>query len=193
MPRLFDISAEFSQLFDQYDNIQEMEFDCNDNGEPVDAEGNVIDPETFRADMLQAWFDTLEGIEGEFEAKAENVAQYIKSLKAMEADIKEEERKLNRCRKTYERKIENMTTYLKNCMTMMNLKKVETPKAKISIKNNAPSLVITDKESSSICSRITAETICSDTQLLLLIGQQSRTLSRVENSSRVLALKQVSH
>ncbi len=145
MPRLFDISAEFSQLFDQYDNIQEMEFDCNDNGEPVDAEGNVIDPETFRADMLQAWFDTLEGIEGEFETKAENVAQYIKSLKAMEADIKEEERKLNRRRKTYERKIENMTTYLKNCMTMMNLKKVETPKAKISIKNNAPSLVINDE------------------------------------------------
>lgn len=145
MPRLFDISAEFSQLFDQYDNIQEMEFDCNEAGEPVDAEGNVIDPETFRADMLQAWFDTLEGIEGEFEAKAENVAQYIKSLKAIEADIKEEERKLNRRRKTYERKIENMTTYLKNCMSMMNLKKLETAKAKITLKNNAPSLIINDE------------------------------------------------
>lgn len=145
MPRLFDISAEFSQLFDQYDNIQEMEFDCNEAGEPVDAEGNVIDPETFRADMLQAWFDTLEGIEGEFETKAENVAQYIKSLKAMEADLKEEEAKLNRRRKVYTRKIENMVTYMKNCMLMMNLKKVETSKAKITLRNNAPSLVITDE------------------------------------------------
>lgn len=145
MPRLFDISAEFSQLFDKYDDIQDMEFDCNDNGEPIDTEGNVIDPDTYRADMLQAWFDTLEGIEGEFETKAENVAQYIKSLKAMEADIKEAEAKLNRRRKTYSRKIENMTTYLKNCMLMMNLKKVETPWARITLKNNAPSLVITDE------------------------------------------------
>lgn len=145
MARLFDISAEFSQLFDQYDNIQDMEFDCNEAGEPVDAEGNVIDPDTVRADMLEAWFDTLEGIEGEFDLKAESVAQYIKSLKAMEADMKEEEAKLHRRRKTYERKIESMTTYLKNCMTMMNLKKVETPKAKITIRNNPASLVITDE------------------------------------------------
>ena len=145
MPRLFDISAEFAQLFDQYDNIQDMEFDCNEAGEPVDSEGNVIDPETIRADMLQAWFDTLDGIEGEFNIKAENTAQYIKSLKAMEADIKEEERKLNRRRKVYERKIENMTTYLKNCMLMMNLKKIEMPRAKITLKNNAPSLVINDE------------------------------------------------
>lgn len=145
MPRLFDISAEFSQLFDQYDNIQEMEFDCNEAGEPIDAEGNAIDPDTVRADMLQAWFDTLEGIEGEFEVKAENVAQYIKSLKAMEADLKEEEAKLNRRRKVYTRKIENMVTYMKNCMLMMNLKKVETSKAKITLRNNAPSLVITDE------------------------------------------------
>lgn len=61
MARLFEISAEFSQLFDQYDAIQEMEFDCNDNGEPIDSEGRVVDPDKYRADLLQAWFDTLDG------------------------------------------------------------------------------------------------------------------------------------
>lgn len=145
MAHLFEISAEFSQLFDKFDEIQEMEFDCNDSGEPIDSEGNVIDPEAYRADMLEAWFNTLEGIEGEFEAKAENTAQYIKSLKAEEAAIKAEESKLRSRRKNYERRIECMTVYLRNCMQAMNLKKVETARARITIRNNAPSLVITDE------------------------------------------------
>lgn len=145
MARLFEISAEFSQLFDQYDAIQEMEFDCNDNGEPIDSEGRVVDPDKYRADLLQAWFDTLEGIEGEFEIKAENTAQYIKSLKAEEAAIKAEENKLRSRRKTYERRIECMMIYLRNCMQTMKLSKVETPKVRISLRNNAPSLVISDE------------------------------------------------
>lgn len=32
--------------------------------------------------MFEAWFDTLSGIEEEFDLKAENLAQYIKCLKA---------------------------------------------------------------------------------------------------------------
>lgn len=145
MPRLFEIAADFSQLFDQYDEIQDTEFDCNEAGEPIDSRGNVIDPDAYRAEMLQAWFDTLDGIEGEFEAKAENTAQYIKALKAEEAAIKAEENKLHKRRKTYERKIENITTYLKNCMQTMNLKKVETAKARITLRGNAPKLVIPDE------------------------------------------------
>ena len=65
MARLFEIAAEFSQLFDQYDNIQEMELDTDDETADVEAQ---------RMELLQAWFDTLDGIEGEFEAKAENTA-----------------------------------------------------------------------------------------------------------------------
>lgn len=136
MPRLFEIAAEFSQLFDQYDNIQEMELDTDDETADIEAQ---------RMEMLQAWFDTLDGIEGEFEAKAENTAQYIKTLKAEEAAIKAEETKLHKRRKTYERKIENITTYLKNCMQTMNLKKVETAKARITLRGNAPKLIIPDE------------------------------------------------
>lgn len=136
MPRLFEISEEFSELFDRYDEIQEFEL-SDDDGD--------MDLEAVRAERIQAWFDTLDAIEGEFEIKAESTAQYIKGMKAEEAAIKAEEEKLRRRRKIYERKIENMTTYLKNCMQVMNLKKIEMPKAKISIRNNAPALVISDE------------------------------------------------
>jgi len=136
MPRLFEIADEFNELFNKYDDIQEMELDSED--ESADAEAQ-------RMELLQAWFDTLDGIEGEFEVKAENTAQYIKSLKAEEAAIKAEEAKLHKRRKTYERKIENMSTYLRNCMQMMNLKKIDMPKARITLRNNAPKLVITDE------------------------------------------------
>lgn len=145
MSRLFDISSDFEELFSRFDDIQEMEFEKNDDGQFIDSEGNIINPETYRADMLQAWFDTLEGIEEEFNFKAENTAQYIKSLKAEEAAIKSEEDKLKKRRQQYSRKIECMTVYLKNCMMQMGLKKIETPKARITIRNNAPSLKIADE------------------------------------------------
>lgn len=145
MSRLFDISADFAELFDRFDEIQEMEFEKNEDGQFVDSEGNIIDPEAYRADMLQAWFDTLEGIEEEFNFKAENTAQYIKSLKAEEAAIKSEEDKLKKRRQQYSRKIECMTVYLKNCMERIGVKKIEMPRARITIRNNAPSLKITDE------------------------------------------------
>lgn len=145
MARLFDISADFEELFNRFDEIQEMEFEKNEDGQFVDPEGNIINPETYRADMLQAWFDTLEGIEEEFNFKAENTAQYIKSLKAEESAIKSEEDKLKKRRQQYSRKIECMTVYLKNCMMQMGVKKIETPRARITIRNNAPSLKIADE------------------------------------------------
>ena len=145
MERLFDISSDFAELFDRFDEIQEMEFDKDESGQYFDGEGNVVNPDTYRADMLQAWFDTLEGIEEEFNFKAENTAQYIKSLKAEEAAIKAEEDKLKKRRQQYGRKIECMTAYLRNCMEQMGVKKIEMPRARITIRSNAPSLKIADE------------------------------------------------
>ncbi len=145
MARLFDISADFEELFNKFDEIQEMEFEKNEDGRFIDADGNIVEPELYRADLLQAWFDTLEGIEEEFNFKAENTAQYIKSLKAEEAAIKSEEDKLKKRRQQYSRKIECMTVYLKNCMEQIGVKKIEMPRARLTIRNNAPSLKISDE------------------------------------------------
>jgi hypothetical protein len=134
MARLFDISSEFASLFDRLDDIQDMTFD-----------EDVTDPEKLREDLIQAWYDTLEGIESEFEIKAESVAQYIKGLKAEETAIKAEEDKLKKRRQQCEHRAECMTVYLKNCMEQMHVKKIETPKAKITIRNNAPALRISNE------------------------------------------------
>lgn len=145
MQRLFEISQEFEALFDQYDAIQEMEFEKNEDGSYIDDDGKIINPDVTRAELLQAWFDTLEGIEEEFNFKAENTAQYIKSLKAEAAAIKAEEDKLKKRRQSYSRKIDGMTIYLKNCMEQMGIKKIDMPKARITIRKNTPSLKIMDE------------------------------------------------
>ncbi|MBR2284592.1 MAG: siphovirus Gp157 family protein [Ruminococcus sp.] len=129
MAHLYEISGQFAQLFDEYEEIID---DITETGiEQTDAE--------------QVWFDTLSGMEGEFELKAESVAQYIKSLLAMAEDIKDAEKCLAQRRKVYENKAARMKLYLKNCMEQMKLKKVETARAKIMLRNNAASLSIADE------------------------------------------------
>lgn len=83
------ITGRFAELFDAFDAINDYEPDTNADGEYIDDDGEVIaDLEAYKADMLTMWFDTLEGIEGEFGEKAENVACFIKSLER-EADSHE--------------------------------------------------------------------------------------------------------
>ena len=129
MSRLYEISGDFAALFDNYEELMET------------AE------EEDKAEIEAAWFDTLSGIEGEFEVKAESVAQYIKELNARAEAIKAEEKKLAARRKAAEAATDRMKLYLKNCMEQMKLNKVETAKCRISIRKNAPSLKIDDEKS----------------------------------------------
>ena len=142
MSRLFDISQDFEILFDQFDAICEYEFEINENGEPVDDDGNVVNPETARAEMLEAWFDTLTGIEEEFDFKAENLAQYIKCLKAEAENIDQEMKKLKARRDSRNKRIERLKAYLMSCMEQIGKKKIDMPRAKITIRNNAAGLKI---------------------------------------------------
>lgn len=142
MSRLFDISQDFEMLFDQFDTICEYEFAVNEKGESVDDDDNVIDPETAKAEMLEAWFDTLSGIEEEFDFKAENLAQYIKCLKAESEAIDEEIKKLRARRDSKNKRIERLKEYLMNCMRQIGKKKIDMPRASILLRNNAPSLKI---------------------------------------------------
>lgn len=122
--RLYEISSDFAELFDNYEELMETAEDED------------------KAEIEAAWFDTLTGIEGEFEVKAESVAQYIKELAARAEAIKAEEKKLAARRKAAEAATDRMKQYLKSCMEQMKLTKIETARAKVSIRNNAPSLKI---------------------------------------------------
>lgn len=144
--KLYELAEGFNTLFDSFDAINNWEPDTDSNGQPIDDDGNIIEnPVLYKVNMLNAWFDTLESIEGEFDMKAENIAVFIKEIKA-EADLlKAEEQSLRKRRQTKERQIDSLKTYLLTQMKGIGKNKIDTQKALISIRNNAPSLVVDDE------------------------------------------------
>ena len=107
--KLYELSTDFSRLFDDFDAICSYEPEKSESGDYIDDGGSIIeDLAAYRQELQEAWFDTLDGIEQEFEDKAENVAAYIKSLKAEADDLKEEEAALNRRRKVKENQIDRL-------------------------------------------------------------------------------------
>ena len=145
--KLYELSTDFSRLFDDFDAICSYEPEKSESGDYIDDGGSIIeDLAAYRQEMQEAWFDTLDGIEQEFEDKAENVAAYIKSLKAEADDLKEEEAALNRRRKVKENQIYRLKDYLLHSMMTINRTKIDTPKAKLSIRNNAESVQFDDEE-----------------------------------------------
>lgn len=125
--RLFELSNDFAALFDQLEAFDEIEDDAE------------------REAAQEAWFDTLEGIESEFECKAESVAQYIKMLRAEAEAIKDEEAKLAARRKAKERRVKSLTDYLTACMKQMRREKIETARCRLSFRRNAESVQCDDE------------------------------------------------
>lgn len=145
--KLYELSGEFNELFDRFDEINDMEFNTNADGDPIDADGNVIEnPDGYKAAMLDAWFDTLDGIEGEFDAKAENIAVYIKVLKAEAEALEREEKALKSRKEQKQNKFNSLKSYLESSMKAINKLKIDMPRAKLSIRNNAESVVIDDEQ-----------------------------------------------
>lgn len=147
MSSLFNISSEFSSLFEKFDDLANWEPDTDANGKAIDEYGNEIpDVESYKTEMLSAWFDTLTGIEGEFNAKAENIGVYIKQLKAEKEAIDAEIKSLRKRSAAKERQLDSLKDYLISCMDAMKLAKIDEPRAKISIRNNAESAQIPNED-----------------------------------------------
>ena len=144
--RLYELTNAFSELFNQFEEINDYEPDTNADGQPIDGNGDIIeDVEAYKNKMLSAWFDTLEGIEGEFDEKAENIAVYIKELEAEAKTLKAEKIAVGKRQAQKEKTAENLRKYLINSMLVIGRNKVDMPKAVLSLKNNAPSLVVDDE------------------------------------------------
>ena len=135
--KLYEMSADFSELFDNYDAIGKGGF--------LDDDGNPVDPEERRREMQQAWFDTLDGMEQELVRKAENVAVYIKNMESEAKTLKAEEDKLKARRQAKENAAKRMREYLMDCMKQANISKIDEPKAAISLRNNPESVEISDE------------------------------------------------
>ena len=144
--RLYELTNAFSELFNQFEEINDYEPDTNADGQPIDGNGDIIeDVEAYKNKMLSAWFDTLEGIEGEFDERAENIAVYIKELETEAKTLKAEKIAVGKRQAQKEKTAENLRKYLINSMKTIGRNKVDMPKAVLSLKNNAPSLVVDDE------------------------------------------------
>ena len=90
----------------------------------------------------QAFMDTLDGIEGALEDKAENYAKAIRMLEGDAAACKAEEARLKAKRTTIENNIKRMKTTLQQSMEITGKTKFKTALFSFGIRNNKPSVVI---------------------------------------------------
>ena len=123
--KLYELTNDFTQLFDQFDEISSM-----DNAE----------------EFKQAWFDTLSGIEEEFEVKAENIGAYVKALTAAAKDLKAEEDALSKRRRAKEKQAEWLKKYLLESMQAIGRKKIDRPMAVLSVRTCPESVRFGDEK-----------------------------------------------
>ena len=116
---LYDLTGEWLELYDMADDPD------------MDAE---------------MWFDTIEGLEGEIEDKADGYAKVIAQLNADAAAIKAEEERLNSRRKAIENHVVGMKERLQQMMEITGKTKFKTTLFSFGIQNNPPAVVIDDEK-----------------------------------------------
>ena len=141
--KLYEITAEFADLFDRFDEIANYTPDTDEFGRYISEDGDIIeDLDAYRQNFLTAWFDTLTSIEGEFNKKAENLAVYIKNLTAEIKAVTAEEKALKARRLSIEGQAKRMTNYLLRSMNAVGVKTIDMPRARMTLKLNPESVVI---------------------------------------------------
>lgn len=88
--------------------------------------------------------DTLDGMSGELEAKATNVAMFIRNLEASAVAIREAEGQMAARRKSIEARAKRMNEYLLHNMQFAGVLKIESPHFALVVRNNPPAVVIDD-------------------------------------------------
>lgn len=145
--KLYELTNEMERIADNLEAVYSWEPDTDADGRPIDDDGNIIESvEKYRSELLAAWRDTLEAVSGEFDEKAGNIAAYIKSLKAQAEELHKEERALQMRRKVKENALARMTEYLLSEMECAGRRKIDTPRAAISLRNNPESAQIPDEK-----------------------------------------------
>ena len=100
------------------------------------ADDPDMDPDT--------WFDTIEGLEGMLEDKADGYAKVIAQLNADAAAIKAEEERLYARRKTIENRTQAMKMRLQEMMEITGKTKFKTTLYSFGIQKNPASVVVDD-------------------------------------------------
>lgn len=115
----------FYELAEQYNEVRAM----LDSGVAFTEDAQDYDYE-------QAFRDTLDGIGGELEDKAADIAVLIKEMNAEAAALREEELNLAERRKAKENRVKWLTQYLADNMQAAGLAKVDRPRATLSFRKS---------------------------------------------------------
>ena len=141
--KLYELTTDFSDLFDRFDEIDSWEPDTDADGNYIDDNGNVIENVTaYKEAMLQAWFDTLDGIEELFEDKAVNTAMYIKNLRSEAEQLKAEKLRIEKRQSSKNKAADRLEKYLLDSMQRIGRTTIDRPQALITIKQNPESTII---------------------------------------------------
>jgi len=92
----------------------------------------------------EAYHDTLEAIEGEIEEKSKNVAAYFLNLDSDIQQLKDAENKIKARRLIAEKQSKNLKDYLRFNMESCNIKKIECPEFKITLRKPSQIVEIED-------------------------------------------------
>lgn len=141
--KLFDIAKEHLELLDKFG---EIEISVNEDGEPVDSEGNPVDPVEYIVEQENKLLEALTELKGDFDTKAESVSLYIKELEAGTKLLGESIKNLQSRKKAMENKVEHLKSYLLASMETVGENKIETDKVRISLRSTAPSVFIYDEK-----------------------------------------------
>lgn len=116
--KLYEITENYRLLFDSFDDCDELS-----------------------DDEIQAYFDTLEAIEGDFSVKAENIACFIKELNGEVEMLAAELNSLKARKSVKENLVFRLKKMLIDNMQATGIKKIDRPHAKLSLRNNAESAI----------------------------------------------------
>lgn len=84
--------------------------------------------------------DTLQGLSGDLEVKAQNVVMFAKNLEATAIAIKEAETQMAARRKAIENRAAGLRSYVLTSMQVAGVTKIECPYFRVAVQNNPPSV-----------------------------------------------------
>lgn len=128
---IFEITADLKAL----EQLIDQAF-TDENGEPRE-------PSESEKETLKAYIDE---IQGSFEDKAERICKFLRNQEALAVACKDEEDRINRVRKSRERKAGVLKHLLEYAMIRAGIKKTDAGIFQLAIQKNPPSVQITSEE-----------------------------------------------
>jgi hypothetical protein len=119
------VSAPLYQLAEQHRELQRF------------AEETEVDP--------QALLDTLEGLQGEIEAKAQSVAMFIRNIEADAEAIADAAKQMATRAKRLQERADSIRTYLLTNMQATGITKIACPYFTIALRKNPPRADVIDE------------------------------------------------